>query len=135
METYKFIKEFKFVYKPWRFFFWLLNPYPKTELYEYAKKNGLIKNELKLIKSFKNRDWNLIRVNFSELSDKKLLQLKLSIERLLNPKFFFKNYFLDMTLGRYLKILYYSKGLKAKIKNILKEIFLEDANSKYYRIF
>jgi len=138
METYKFIKELnldKYDYKVYPLFIFVLIPYPKTELYEYAKKNGLITNEVKLIKSLKNGGWDL-RVNFSELSDKKLYQLKRSIEHEINySKIFFKNYFLDMTLGRYLKILSYSKSLKAKIKNILKEIFLEDANSKYYRIF
>ena len=104
------------------FYFNFPTPFPKTELYEYAKKNGLIKNELKLIKSFKNEDFRhqSLRVNFSELSDKKLLQLKRSIERLIKSNLFFKNYFLDITLGKYFKIIFSSKDLKAKIKNILK---------------
>ncbi len=124
METYKFIKEF---YQPISFlksfFFFLPIPFPKTEIYEYAKKNGLIKNELKLIKSFKNENFERhqsLPVNFSELSDKKLLQLKISLERLIKSRIFFKNYYLDIALGKYFKIIVYTRGLKAKIKKILK---------------
>ena len=138
METYKFIKEFV---QPiaWlkNFFFFLPIPFPKTELYEYAKKIGLIKNELKLIKSFKKENFyrhQSLIVNFSELSDKKLLQLKISLERLIRGKLFFNNYFLDMTLGKYFKIIFISKGLKAKIKNILKLFYFYYHFSIYFKL-
>jgi len=130
LESYYFIKELNLAgyYKPIPLTFALPRPYPKTEIYEYAKKNGLIKNELKLINSFKRGGLDL-RVNFSELSDKKLLQLKRSLERLINyPKFFFKNYYLDIALGKYFKNIVSSKDLKEKINNIL--IFF----SFYYRL-
>jgi len=127
METYKFIKElnigkfYNFQIMPFWFYFPM--PFPKTELYEYAKKNGLIKNEVKLIKSFKSGGYERLIINYSELSDKKLLILKRSIERLVRGKLFFKNYFLDMTLGKYFTIILTSKDLKTKIINILKFMF------------
>ena len=61
---------------------------------------------------------------FSELSDKKLLQLKRSLEYLINSsKYFFKNYYLDIAFGKDFKIIFSSNGLKIKIKSILKLFF------------
>ena len=99
METYNFVKEIGWEYN---FRFFLPIPYPKTEIFAYGEKNGLIKNELKLIKSFKSEDNELIRVNFSELSNRKLLQLKKSLEVLLNneqPEFI-KNYHINRVLKK-----------------------------------
>jgi len=136
LETYYFIKELNigstWNYKMMPFWFFLPIPFPKTELYEYAKKNGLIKNELKVLKSFKNKGYERLIVNFSELSDKKLLVLKRSIERLIRGNIFFKNYFLDMTLGKYIKIISTSKGFKAKIINLLKFMFDRNLNRNLF---
>ena len=116
------------------FYFNFPTPFPKTELYEYAKKNGLIKNEVKLIKSFKSGGYERLIINYSELSDKKLLILKRSIERLVRGKLFFKNYFLDMTLGKYFTIILTSKDLKTKIINILKFMFGRNLEGKLFAL-
>ena len=49
METYYFIKELNigraWNYKITPFYFFIPIPFPKTQIYEYAKENGLIKND------------------------------------------------------------------------------------------
>ena len=86
-----------------------------------------------MIKSFGGFE-KIPKVNFSELSDKKLMQLKRSLERLIRGKLFFKNYFLDRTLGKYFTIIFRSKGLKAKIINLLKFKFDRDLTPELNRL-
>jgi radical SAM superfamily enzyme YgiQ (UPF0313 family) len=120
MESYYFVKEIGWEHD---FRFFLPIPYPKTEIFEYAKSNGLIKNELKLIKSFSSEDNELIRVNFSQLSDWKLLQLKRSLEKLLNKetKMFFNNFHLNRILGKLLNLIN-SVFMTSRLKKVFNKI-------------
>ncbi len=122
METYKFIKEVKIEHA---FRFFLPIPFPKTEIYEYAKKNGMIKNNLKLIRSFRKEDSELIRINFSELSDKNLIKLKRSLEKLLNEEKngLRKNYHINKFLENFFGSFYskiYLRNVIVKMMSFLK---------------
>lgn len=66
--------------------FHITTPYPGTELYEYAKSKGYIKDELSLIQSYGEQSETLL-VNFTEFTDTELIQLKQETERLM-----YKNY-------------------------------------------
>lgn len=55
--------------------FFFATPYPDTELYNYGKENGLIKDELELIKSYGEQS-DSIKVNFTKMSDDELIKLK-----------------------------------------------------------
>ena len=62
--------------------FFITTPYPGTELYEYGVEIGKIKNPISLFESYGEQADNLL-VNFTEMSDEKLLALKKEAERMI----------------------------------------------------
>ena len=67
----------------------LTTPYPDTELYKYAKENGKIKDEISLFESYGEQADTLL-VNFTDMSDDELLNLKKEAESVILKRFILK---------------------------------------------
>jgi len=66
--------------------FFFATPYPDTELYEYAKNRGKIKDEISLFKSYGEQSLSLL-VNFTDMPDDDLLKLKKEAESVILRRF------------------------------------------------
>lgn len=84
--------------------FHITTPYPQTELWDYAKSKGLIKDELAIIQSYSEQSQTLL-VNFTQFSDEELLQLKEDTERLMRKNYIRRHPFYP--LKRELRTLFY----------------------------
>ena len=69
--------------------FFVATPYPSTELYEYAKNRGKIKDEISLFESYGEQSMNLL-VNFTDMPDKELMELKQEAEFVIFKRFILK---------------------------------------------
>ena len=106
--------------------FFVATPYPNTELYEYAKNCGKIKDEIALFESYGEQSMNLL-VNFTDMPDKELLELKQEAESVIFNKFFLKfphkfiNYACATLLGYYRKhgAVQTFRGLLKTVRKIL----------------
>lgn len=111
-----FIKETNI--KPMPFGFFFTTPYPNTALYDYAKQNGLIPDELKLIKSYGEQGDNLL-INFTNLSNKELYSLRKDATKEILKHYRKKNF---------IKVLF------KKIKSFYKHIKLFGFKKTYKKI-
>ena len=82
-ETVAFVKEIDY---PPPSFFNIATPYPQTQLWDDAKSQGLIKNELAVIQSYGEQGQKLV-VNFTQFSDGELLQIKKYTEQLMRKNY------------------------------------------------
>lgn len=100
-ETVAFVKEIDY---PPPSFFNIATPYPETQLWDYAKSKGLIKDDLEVIRSYGEQGQKLL-VNFTQFSDKELLELKHNTEILMRKIYLLRHPFYP--LKRELKKIFY----------------------------
>jgi len=76
-ETKNFLKKLDIFPLPINF----ITPVPGSELYNYAKEKGLIKNEVKYLRELDSAFFQKLAVNLTDLSEEKLFYLKRKAER------------------------------------------------------
>ena len=100
-ETVAFMQEIDY---PPPSFFNITTPYPQTQLWDDAKSQGLIKDELAVIQSYGEQGQKLL-VNFTHFGNEELLQLKQDTERLMRKIYLRRHPF--YLLKRELRKLFY----------------------------
>ncbi|MFC1729974.1 B12-binding domain-containing radical SAM protein [candidate division KSB1 bacterium] len=118
-ESVDFCKQFNLIPE-----FFFMTPFPNTELYDYALKKNLIKDEDKYVDSL--GECYTFRINLTSMSDEKLKSLKRKAERELQIHFAIKHPLL--TIGKIYKV-YRNYGF-SKIALIIGKRFSNIAHRK-----
>jgi radical SAM superfamily enzyme YgiQ (UPF0313 family) len=71
-------------------FFFYTTPYPDTELYQYAKDKGMIKDEIELFEAYGEQGAKIL-VNFTDMTNQELTDLKAEAEWEIQKHYFMRH--------------------------------------------